>query len=156
MWEELHKRTESMFEETLCNVYFEYLVWSMSHSLTWKMPGLLQPATRWQSREMTSHTNGDSQQTGVSTPWVTDWIYRYGQDDSSLKVKPKRLDRHLVAGCRIDDKPCLLQVNRWDVDKTKKYTSNKLFSNMVPVTLGKSYLPVLISNIKNKIPVSLI
>ena len=37
-----------------------------------------------------------------------------------------------------------------------KYTSNKLFSNMVPVTLGKSYLPVLISNIKNKIPVSLI
>ena len=57
--------------------------------------------------------------------------------DCSQKVKPKHLNRHLVAGCSIGCKSCLLNVNGWDMDQSKKsyYLSNKY----VCVILGSCY-----------------
>ena len=50
------------------------------------------------------------------------------------------LDRPPVAACSICENPCLLCVVVWDMDQTKKpkNTSNKSFSKMVSVILGRS------------------
>ena len=44
-----------------------------------------------------------------------------------------------MAGCSLGHEPCLLHINRWDADQTKKYTLNNGFSNIASVILGSSY-----------------
>ncbi len=64
-----------------------------------------------------------------------------GRHDSSPKLKPKHLDRPLVAGCSMGHKPRSLYVSRWDMGQTKnsKYKSNIFFPKMVSVISGSSY-----------------
>ncbi len=64
-----------------------------------------------------------------------------GRHDSSPKVKPKHLDRPLVAGCSIGHKSRPLHVSRLDMGQTKKskYMLNIFFPKMVSVILGSSY-----------------
>ena len=56
-------------------------------------------------------------------------------------MKPKLLDRSLVAGCCTGHKSLLLHVRGWDMDQTKssKYSSNIFFPKMVSDILGSSY-----------------
>ena len=57
-------------------------------------------------------------------------------------MKPKLLDRPLVAGCSIGHKARPLHVSGWDMGQTKKskYMSNTyLILKMVSVILGSSY-----------------
>ena len=51
---------------------------------------------------------------------TTEGILKMEDDDSSSKVKPKHLERHLVACCSIGHKSCFPRVSRWDMDQTKK------------------------------------
>ena len=55
----------------------------------------------------------------------------------TYKVKPKFHDCHLLVGCSIGHKPCLLHVSGMSMDQNKN--SNKVFFKMVSVTSGISY-----------------
>ena len=68
-------------------------------------------------------------------------VYKDGRHDSSSKVKPKHLDRPLVAGCSIGHKSRPLHVNGWNMSQTKtsKCTANTFFPKMVSVILSSSY-----------------
>ena len=71
-------------------------------------------------------------------------------DDKTPKVNPEHLDHYLVAGCSIGHKSCLLHVNEWDMDQTKKtkFRLNKQFLDFFIdiVTLMSVFLvsPILI------------
>ena len=53
-------------------------------------------------------------------------------DDMTAPHKRKCLDRHLVAGCSLGHKPCLLHDSGWDMDQTEKskYTWNTFFQTL--------------------------
>ena len=59
----------------------------------------------------------------------------------TTKLKPKHLDRPLVAGCSVAHELFLLHVSFWDMGQPKKskYTLNKFFTKMVSGILGSCY-----------------
>lgn len=67
----------------------------------------------------------------------TQTVYK-DDKDGSPKVKPKYLNRPLVAGCCTGHKP--LHVSGWDMTQTKKskYKSDTFLPKMMSVILGNS------------------